>query len=96
MQVPISFDEVLKNDAFKSLEPEKVIALKEISEKIRGKSIPEAMNVLNSYKTVLNSGEPIPKEERELMITALLSSLDDEPREKFANAMKMIKMMKGS
>ena len=93
--MPISFDEVLKNDAFKSLEPEKLAALREIATKIQGKSIPEAIAVLNSYQSVLNNGKPIPKEERELMIAAILSSLDDEPREKFASAMKMVQMMKG-
>ena len=93
--MPISFDEVLKNEAFKSLEPEKLSALKDIAIKIQGKSIPEAMAVLNSYQSVLNSGQSIPKEERELMIAAILSSVDDESREKFASAMKMVQMMRG-
>lgn len=93
--MPINFDDVIKNEAFKSLDPEKLAAIKDIAIKIQGKSIPEAMAVLNSYQAVLNSGEPIPKEERELMIAVILSSLDDEPREKFASALKMVKMMKG-
>jgi len=91
----INFDEITKNEAFKSLSPEKLAAIKEIAHKIRGKSVPEAMAVLNSYQAVLNSGEPIPREERELMIAAILSSLDDEPRAKFTSAMKMVSMMKG-
>jgi len=90
-----NFDEMLKNEAFKSLSPEKLAAIKDIAHKIQGKSVPEAMVVLNSYQSVLNSGEPIPKEERELMIAMILSSLDDEPREKFASAVKMVQMMKG-
>jgi len=94
--MPIDFDEVVKNEAFKSLEPEKLAAIKEIAQKIQGKSIPEAFAVLNSYQSVLNSGTPIPKKDRELMIAAILSSLDDEPREKFASALKMVNMMKGS
>jgi len=90
-----NFDEILKNEAFKSLSPEKLAAIKDIAHKIQGKSVSEAMAVLNSYKSVLNSGEPIPKEERELMIALILNSLDDEPREKFASAMKMVQMMRG-
>lgn len=93
--MPINFDEALKNESFKSLEPEKIEAIKDIAQKIQGKSIPEALAVLNSYQAVLNSGKPIPQRERELMIAAIMSSLDDEPREKFASAMKMINMMKG-
>ena len=93
--MPISFDEMMKNEAFKSLSPEKFEAIKDIALKIQGKSVPEAMSVLNSYQAVLNSGEPIPKEERELMIAAILSSLDDGTRAKFTSAMKMVKMMKG-
>jgi len=93
--MPINFDEALKNEAFRALEPEKIEAIKDIAHKIQGKSIPEAMVILNSYQAVLNSGKPIPKGERELMIAAILSSLDDEPREKFASAIKMVNMMKG-
>jgi len=91
----VNFDEMMKNEAFKSLSPEKLAAIKDIAHKIKGKSVPEAMAILNSYKAVLNSGEPIPKEERELMIAVIISSLDDEPREKFSSAMKMVQMMKG-
>ncbi|MCL2564533.1 MAG: hypothetical protein FWE24_01830 [Defluviitaleaceae bacterium] len=90
-----NFDEIIKNEAFKSLEPEKLEAIKDIAYKIQGKSIPEAFALLNSYQAVLNSGKPIPKKEKELMIAVILSSLDDEPREKFTSALKMVNMMKG-
>ena len=94
--MPLNFDEVMKNHAFKSLEPDKVTAIKDIAHRIQGKSIPEAFQILNSYQEVLNSGKPISKEERELMIAVILSSLDEESREKFTSALKMVNMMKGS
>jgi len=94
--MPIDFDEVIKNEAFKSLEPEKLEAIRDIAFKIQGKSIPEAFALLNSYQSVLNSGKPIPQKEKELMIAAILSALDEEPREKFTSALKMVNMMKGA
>ena len=90
-----NFDDVLKSEAFKNLDPQKLEAIKDIAAKIQGKSMPEAMAILSSYQTVLNSGKPISKEERELMIAAILSAMDNESREKFTSAMKMVNMMKG-
>ena len=90
-----NFDDVIKGDAFKNLDPQKLEAIKDIASKIQGKSVPEAMAVLNSYQEVLNSGNPISKEERELMIAAILSAMGPESREKFTSALKMVSMMKG-
>jgi len=92
----LNFDEIVKNEAFSSLEPEKLEAIKDIACKIQGKSIPEAFAVLNSYQKILNSGKPIPEKERELMIAIILSSLDDESREKITSALKMVGRMKGT
>jgi len=90
-----NFDEIIKGDAFRSLDPRKLDAIRDIAAKIQGKSIPEALSILNAYQEVLNSGKPISKEERELMIAAILSAMDDQSREKFTSAMKMVSMMKG-
>ena len=91
----VNFDEIIKNEAFKSLESEKLEAIRDIAFKIQGKSIPEAFALLNSYQEVLNSGKPIPQKEKELMIAVILSSLEEEPREKFTSALKMVSIMKG-
>ena len=90
-----NFDDVIKSEAFKNLEPAKLEAIKYIAAKIQGKSVSEAMVILNSYQEVLNSGKPISKEERELMVAAILSAMDSESREKFTSAMRMVSMMKG-
>jgi len=92
--MPQNFDDIIKSETFKNLAPEKIEAIRDISTKIQGKSIPEAMAVLNSYQEVLSSGKPISKEERELMIAAILSAMDNESREKFTSAMKMVSMIK--
>jgi len=94
--MPANFDELIKNEVFSSLEPEKLAAIKDIASKIQGKSIPEAFAILNSYQKILSSGKPVPGEERDLMIALILSSLDTESREKITSALKMIKLMKGS
>ena len=90
-----NFDDVIKSEAFRNLEQDKLDAIKDIAAKVRGKSMPEAMALLSSYQEVLNSGKPVSKNERELMIAAILSAMDDESREKFISAMKMVSMMKG-
>ena len=90
-----NFENVIKGEAFKYLEPAKLEAIRDIAAKIQGKSMAEAMVILNSYQEILNSGKPISKDERELMVAAILSAMEPEAREKFTSAMKMVSMMKG-
>ena len=94
--MPTSFEEIIRDEAFSSLEPEKLMAIREIAHKIKGKSIPEAFAILNSYQKVLNSGKPVPEKQRELMIAMILGSLDEETGEKIMSALKLVDMMKGT
>ncbi|MDR2899176.1 MAG: hypothetical protein LBU94_02560 [Clostridiales bacterium] len=90
-----SLEDALKSDAFKNIEAEKIQAIRELSTKIQGKSIPEVLSIFNGYSHVFQNGNQISSNEREQMITVLLGVMDKENREKFVSAIKMVNMMKG-
>ena len=86
-----NFDEILKNEAFKNIEPEKIEAIKNMSEEIKGKSTIEALKIFSKYNDILKQGKSISNEERDLMIRVILENMDEAERKKAESMMKLIK-----
>ena len=86
-----NFNEVLKNEAFANLAPEKLDAIRDMHAEIQGKSTIEALQIFSKYNTILKQGEPISNEQRDLMLNVILDSLDEKERKKVESVMKLIK-----
>ncbi|MCL2592472.1 MAG: hypothetical protein FWD82_03810 [Defluviitaleaceae bacterium] len=89
--MPNNFSEILKNEAFANLEPEKLEAIKNMHTEIQGKSTIEALQIFSKYNTILKQGEPISNEQRDLMLSVILDSMDEKERKKVESVMKLIK-----
>ena len=89
----MDFDKILKDDAFKNIEPERVEAIKSLAKESEGKSMQEVMMLMMKYSKVLNSGRKLSKAETDAMLNALFESIDEEEREKFKSIIKLVEML---
>ncbi len=85
----LDFDKLTQKEEFKTIEPEKLAAIKEISEKSKGKSMQEIIKIISSYKELFSSGNKITDEERNLMISVMLENMNEEERKNFAKILKL-------
>lgn len=86
----MDFDEILKKDAFKNIEKERIDAFRKISKQLEGKSTAEAMKILMDFCKTMPKGKNITREEKMLMINAVTESLPPAEKIKFEMALKMM------
>lgn len=89
----MDFDNILEEDVFKNIEPERIEAIKNLAKEAEGKSMQEVMMLLLKYNKVLSNGRKITKEERDAMFNTLLRNLDDSKKDQFKNILKVLEMM---
>lgn len=85
----MEFDKLIEQDEFKNIGPEKLAAIKEISEKMKGKSVSEIIKIISSYKELFNSGTQITDQERNLMLSVMLENMNEEERKSFTKILKL-------
>lgn len=86
----INFDEFFNQDAFKSIEKERLDYFKEFASKIQGKNINEVfLDIINFFNSV-PKGKDLSNVERQAMIECILQSLSKDEQEKFINILEMI------
>jgi hypothetical protein len=86
----MNLDEMLDNEVFYNIEPERIDAVKKIVEEVRGKSVPEVMMVLMKHSKTLNAGRKITKEERDAMVEIIYKNLSEEEQDQFKSIIKVI------
>lgn len=87
------FERLLDSKAFEAIEPERKAFLVELHNKLEGKNSMEAMAVLMRAKPP--EGRDFSPEETELMIEAMLSSMEPEERQRMRFVIEKIKDIKG-
>lgn len=76
------FEDMLNNDAFKSLEENKRIAIKEFIEKNQGKNANDIFTEIIKLNATLNQGKPLNQEQKNAIFEATLMTLNKEERNK--------------
>ena len=89
----IDYDSVLSNPAFSDLEPERVEMIKELLKRLEGKNTFEAMGIITEFSRNIPKGREFGKEERVLMITAVLESMPPDERSRYSAILKMAGMI---
>lgn len=89
----MDIDNLLKDDIFRTIEPERVEALKNFLEESQGKSMQEAMMLMVKYNKALNTGRKISKAERDAMLEVLMQNVSEDEKNQFKGMIKMIEMM---
>ena len=89
----MDIDSILQEDIFRTIEPERIDALKELLKESKGKNMQETMMLMMKYNKALNSGRKISRAERDAMLEVLLQNVDEDERNQFRGIMKMVEMM---
>ena len=89
----MNIDEVLQKPAFKHLPENRIQLLKKIYTELKGKNKMDQVMLLMSHGKSLSEGEPLQKEEKELMIAAFMEELSLEEKNQFQKIVKMIDLM---
>lgn len=85
----VNFDEILKDDAFKNVDENKVAIFKEIADKLEGKNASESMRILLEYQYSMPQGKSVSAEEKTLMLNAIMKRLPETERIRFSAILKM-------
>lgn len=86
----INFNEIFNQDAFKSIEKERLDYFKKFAEKIQGKNINEVfLDIIDFFNTV-PKGKELSDIERQAMIECIVKSLSKDEQKKFINILEMI------
>ena len=89
----IDYDSLLTNDAFKSLEPERVRALIEIMNKIEGRSPAEAFAIIMESAKKLPPGRKLSAAEQSAMLDAMVSALPEADRQRFQGILRVMEKL---
>lgn len=89
----MGINDVLKDDIFRTIEPERLEALKELLRESKGKNMQETMLLMMKYNKILNTGRKINKVERDAMLEVILQNVDEHEKGQFKGIIKMIEMM---
>lgn len=87
-------EEIFNNEAFKNIEPKKLETIKRIVKEADGKTSEQALNIFLDNMPSLSHGKPLTPNERNAVIIAITSNMDDVERKKFDQIMHVIQMMK--
>lgn len=77
------FEEMLGNEVFKAVEPEKINAIRDFVQNNQGKNINGIFGEIIKLNSVLNKGRPLSPKEKEAMLEVVLTTLNKEERDKF-------------
>ena len=86
----MKIDDLLQNEVFENIEPERIDAVKSIIEEVKGKTSNEAMLVVLKHAKTLRAGRKITKEEGDAMMSLIYTSLSPEEQEQFKGIIKLI------
>jgi|GEM_PF-2145499 len=89
----MDIENLLKDDIFKNIEPERIEALKSFLQESQGKSMQESMMLMMKYNKVLNTGRKISKSERDAILEVLIQNVSEDEKSQFRGMIKMIEMM---
>ena len=89
----MDIDNLFKKEAFATIEPERLEAVKSLLQEAKGKSQSEVMIILMKYAKVLKSGKQITKEEKKEITTAITESLSEEEKEQFKGVLAVFGML---
>ena len=89
----MDIDDMLRKPAFKNLDENRAELLKKIYSEIKGKNKMEQMMLLMSYSKSLSEGEPLQKEEKELMIETFMEGLPLDEKKQFQKVIKMMDLI---
>ena len=80
----MSWDNLIQNEAFKSIEPEMINSLKDFALAIQDKSMEEILPMFIEFYKEMRPGFQMEKEVREALIQTMLEALPVEERNKFS------------
>ena len=86
----MNLDNILRNNAFENIEPDRLDAIRSIVEEVRGKNSYEALLVISKYGKALSKGREITPAEKDAMISVIYSSLSPSEQESFKGVLKLI------
>lgn len=85
-------EDIFQSDVFKSLGEDKILLLREIAERIKGKSAMDAMAVIGAYQSKLSAGKPLSDEERKAILAVIRQSMTKEEQQKLDYVLTAIGM----
>ncbi len=86
----MNFDELLQNKAFGVIDAERLQAFKEFANSVQGKSNTEIVSAFMSFSKSIPKGNPLTKEEREVIVSVVAESIPEADRAKFMMAANML------
>jgi hypothetical protein len=94
--MPDILDEVLNNEAFSAVSPERLTLFREMCGKLDGKPPMEAMAVFGEYMPRLQTGGKMSDSERHAMVDAICGCLAEKDAAVFRNMLKLAESVKAS
>jgi len=88
----MNINDMLQNQAFRTLEPTRVEALKGVMHRLEGKTTTESLPIVMDFMKKLPAGHELSREELNAMAEAILSGLPESDRNRFKTMLKMMGM----
>ena len=89
-------DNFFQNKAFQSIEPEKMRLIEELSQKVRGKTTMEALDLMMFYLPKISEGRPLRAEEKTAIFEAAMANMNEKEKNQFHNMMRIVSAMGGN
>lgn len=86
----INIDEIFEQDAFQSIERERLEFFKTFIKKIENKNINEIFLDIVDFFNSIPKGKELSETERQAIIQCIIKSISKEEQEKFINILEMI------
>ncbi len=85
-------ERLLESDAFSVIDKERREEFLKLFAQLKGKSQPEAMSIIYEFSKKQPQGKQLTKEEQQLMMNAMLESMEEGERKKFLGLLEMLKL----
>ena len=85
-------DEMLRNPAFQTLEPERVAALKDLMQRLAGKNTAESLVLVTDFMRHAPKGRALTRAEQSAMAEAIMVNLPEHDKNRFKSMLKILGM----
>jgi len=86
----MNLDKLFKEDAFKNVDENFITSFKNLSEEIKGKNFNETLDLIIKFSENMPKDKIVSEAEKNAMISAILSSLNAEERNRFKSMLEIL------
>jgi len=88
----MNIDEILQNPAFRMLEPARIAALRDVMQRLDGRSAVESLPIIMDFMRTAPKGRELTRAEQSAMADAILRGLPPHDQSRFKALMKLAGM----